>query len=277
MSAYAIMRMVKLKSRRALVGAAQHNTREHMPQNADPARKSLNYSPQTSQEILERYSALLPAKVRKDAVHAVELVFTASPEWFGGSSDKTQTAFYKGVGAWASKLFGEENILSAVVHMDEKTPHVHVIAMPLVKGKLNAKKLIGGSKFRMRELQDDFFKSVGKALGMERGVVREEPKRHTKPRELARLEKELRDGLAALAADRADFEKIKKDFNAELYKGMNANMKGVYERYGLQVEDSGLVMASFEKALKEAAALKKDRTQSKGQAASRSKQKELGI
>ena len=55
------------------------------------------------------------------------------------------------------KKFGEENILSAVVHLDERTPHMHVCFVPITKdGKLSSKTLIGGPTGLVK-LQDDFY------------------------------------------------------------------------------------------------------------------------
>ncbi|MBO4679635.1 MAG: plasmid recombination protein, partial [Lachnospiraceae bacterium] len=53
--------------------------------------------------------------------------------------------------------FGEENILSAVVHLDERTPHMHVCFVPITKdGKLSSKTVIGGP-VGLVKLQDDFY------------------------------------------------------------------------------------------------------------------------
>lgn len=241
MPQYAIMRMEKLKSRRAILGAVEHNSREHMPANADPSRSRDNFFEGSSQAVMERYTALLPAKVRKDAVHAIEIVATASPDWFAGKGTDAQMAFYESTIAWASRFFGPENVISTAVHLDEKTPHVHLIAMPLVKGKLNAKALIGGSKYRMRELQDDFFKKVGKPLGMERGVVLEDSKRHTKPREIGRIIKELEAERSALLADRealktewAELNQAKKEMFTDTMKGA---LGAKFQEYGLATMD----------------------------------------
>lgn len=195
MSNYAIMRMEKLKSRVSLVGSLRHNTRELVPKNADPTLSKHNNIIHTKAESLELYTKLLPKKVRKNAVHAVEVVCTASSEWFEKASKEDRRDFFTDSEEWARKVFGRKNVISVTVHRDEKTPHVHIIALPIVDGKLNAKKLIGGTKYRMRDLQNDFYLKVGKPLGMDRGVERDRPVRHTQPKEFARVmaekEKEL--------------------------------------------------------------------------------------
>lgn len=56
---------------------------------------------------------------------------------------------------------GEENIISAVVHMDEKTPHLHLCFVPLTKDKrLSAKEILGNKKSMIR-WQDDFLRLHG--------------------------------------------------------------------------------------------------------------------
>ena len=167
--AYAIMRMAKIKNSRALRLAVQHNTRERVPDNADPKMTSKNQSlGGSSDEVMSVYKAKLPPKIRANAVHAVEVVMTASPDFKGDWA-----AYSRSCNAWAKELFGEENLLSVAVHLDEKTPHIHAIFMPIKDGKLNASHFIGGPKNRLQELQDDFFKKVGPAHGLERGKSKE--------------------------------------------------------------------------------------------------------
>jgi hypothetical protein len=172
--------MAKIKSRVSLLRAAQHNTRERQPLNADEARAEQNQISGAVADVMRDYSYQLPEKVRKNAVHAVELVFTASPE-FSGNWD----AYLEDCGKWAVDLFGEKNVLHIARHNDEMTPHGHVLVMPLKDGKLNAKAFIGGSRDKMAELQDDFFQKVGKSYGLERGHSRAETKARHQPHTLA--------------------------------------------------------------------------------------------
>lgn len=278
MAEFAIMRTEKLKSRRAILGAVLHNTREAMPPNADPKRSNYNFTPDSSQEIMERYSALLPQKVRKDAVHAVEVIATASPDWFNGPKKGDIGAFGEATMKWCNRFFGKDNVISVTIHIDEMTPHIHVIAMPLVNGKLNAKALLGGSKYRMREIQDDFYAAVGKPLGMERGVILDKPKRHTMPREIGRIVKELEAERAALAADRkaleteraailtdkktlatewAELNQAKKAMFTETMKG---TLGAKFQEYGL---DSAEGIADYWRAFGEAFSLAQERRQAR--------------
>lgn len=195
--AYEVMHMKKIKSKAGLVGLLKHNFRERVPSNADPERlKTNNYIGSTS-GALERYSELLPEKVRKNAVHAVAIVMSGGPEWFEKATKKDIEKWKKLSLEWVTEKFGgRENLLCAAAHFDEKTPHMHVIMMPVVDGKLNARAVMGGSKYRMRELQDDFHEKVGKPLGMERGIPNPRIK-HTEPKEYAREMRKLKAELHA--------------------------------------------------------------------------------
>jgi len=69
--------------------------------------------------------------------------------------------------------FGEENVLKVVAHLDESTPHLHVVVTPILEGKLNAKKMIGGNSLKeasahMRQIHDRLA-AVNKKYGLERG------------------------------------------------------------------------------------------------------------
>lgn len=259
--AFAIMRAEKLKSRAAVSGALRHDTRERMPVNADPDKSDDNAYTAKYDAALKRYKDLLPEKRRSDAVHAVEFVFSASPEWFEKATEKQVKEFANRARVWGCELFGKENELLTALHKDEKTVHVHSVFMPLKDGKLNAKAFIGGTKYRMRDLQDDFYKHVGKPLGMDRGLQRENV-RHTdvseyakvmkaEKAEIAKLKKELNVQLASVAADRADFEQVKKDFNREIYDGMNSHIQNFFTQRGIHPEDSVAFWKAVETTLGE--------------------------
>lgn len=241
--AYAIMRMKKIKSRASLVGLLRHNTREVVPKNADPARLDENAYTATKAEALSRYSSKLPEKVRKNAVHAVEVVLTASPDWFAKASKKDVKEFVDRSRAWLYDKFGRENELLLACHYDEKTIHVHADFMPLVDGKLNAKKLIGGSSYRMVELQDEFYARVGEPLGMERGE-KQTRRKHTDPKDLNRLIKEV--------------ETERKAWNKELFKSMNEDFKGVFKAHGITAEDTQLFWKAVFETFSRFKAIKKE-------------------
>ena len=89
---------------------------------------------------------------------------------------------------FAKKEFGAKNIVRFTLHMDEKTPHIHCVHVPLTKdGRLSAKELMGG-RFLLRDRQDRYAKAMSE-FGLERGVKNSGVK-HEKTREYATRMKE---------------------------------------------------------------------------------------
>lgn len=170
MAGYVVLRVAKLKSRASLVRTAQHHTRERSPENADPERTKYNWGDRSTATVIQRYEAKLPAKVRKNAVHAVEFVVSASPEALAAMGKEQRRAYFEEAMAWcADRMGGPANLLCWSLHQDELTPHLHLVMMPLKDGKLNARAYIGGHRDTLREMQTSFAEEVGKPFGLERG------------------------------------------------------------------------------------------------------------
>jgi hypothetical protein len=170
-----------------------------MPPNADPERKHLNKieDGRTTADALALYDKLLPKKVRSNAVHAIEVVVTLSPEDAKRMGRGPARLYLGEADLWVQKhLGGEGNVLLSAIHNDETTTHLHVIVMPLLKGKLNARSFIGGGRAKMAEWQSEFAAEVGAAYGLSRGIPREVTKaKHKDPvayaRELEEREKDV--------------------------------------------------------------------------------------
>jgi len=72
--------------------------------------------------------------------------------------------------AWLRETYGERNVVAAVLHRDELTPHIQALVVPIDDhGRLNARGFIGGDRGRLSALQDSYHEAVGR-LGLERGV-----------------------------------------------------------------------------------------------------------
>jgi hypothetical protein len=169
---FAIFRMQKLKSAVGVVRSLKHAFREQDTPNADPALKSTNthIRAKTASEALGRFNELIPSKVRKNAVYALEFMFTASPEVMAGLTKHQQDQYFKKGLQWLQKRFGAENLFYAGVHRDETTPHCYAYVVPLKDGKLNARHYVGGTKHVLSDMQTDFAEDVGKEFGFERGL-----------------------------------------------------------------------------------------------------------
>ena len=109
-------------------------------------------------------------RTRKDSTRFVDTLVTASPEFFKGKSQRRYRRFFQRAADFLIGRVGRENIVSAVVHMDEKTPHLHLTFVPLTKdNRLCAKEIIG-NRANLTKWQDDFHAyMVEKYPDLERG------------------------------------------------------------------------------------------------------------
>ena len=105
---------------------------------------------------------------RKDAVVMNSFVLGSDKTFFDGLAKIEQYNFFSGCYKFFTERYGEENIIAAVVHNDESTPHMHLNLMPVTKdGRLCSKQLF--DKPQLQQLQTDFYEAVGKRWGLQRG------------------------------------------------------------------------------------------------------------
>lgn len=109
-------------------------------------------------------------KTRKDSVKFIDTLITASPEFFEDKSPKAVKAFFHYACEFIKKEIGASNVFSAVVHMDEKTPNMHLCFTPITEdGRLSAKEILGNKK-KMSEWQDKFHEAMAEKFpSLERG------------------------------------------------------------------------------------------------------------
>ena len=142
MTSYAIMRIEK-RQLGGVTNICNHHERlkEQYKSNPDidPERTHLNFHLKEPSDkyrplVLKRIEAS-GAKRRKNSVVMQDCLATASPEWINELSYEKQQEFFDQAYQYFSKTFGEENIISAVVHMDETNPHMHLCFVPITKDK----------------------------------------------------------------------------------------------------------------------------------------------
>ena len=109
----------------------------------------------------------LSTKIRKDAVLMCSFVVGSDREFFKSLSAHEQEKFFADCTRFFADRYGEENIISAVVHMDETTPHLHLNLIPIADGRLCAKQLF--DRKALQTLQTDFHSVVGKKWNLQRG------------------------------------------------------------------------------------------------------------
>ena len=118
--------------------------------------------------INQRIKELAPKrKVKDDAVLISSFILGSDKEFFDGLTQEEQYAFFYDCTRFFAERYGKENIISAVVHVDETSPHLHLNMMPVLDGRLCAKQLF--DKVELRELQSDFHEVVGEHWGLQRG------------------------------------------------------------------------------------------------------------
>ena len=111
--------------------------------------------------INQRIKDLAPKrKIKDDAVLMCSFFVGASPEFFVGKDRDDIGAFFFECTEFFAERYGRENIISAVVHLDETTPHMHLNLMPVLDGRLCAKQLF--DRKELRSIQTDLHNDVGK-------------------------------------------------------------------------------------------------------------------
>ena len=265
---YAILRFAKYKGPEiGHIEAHNERTKEKYASNPDidPARSHLNFhliQPERKYRAeAEKQIAEAGCRTRKDSVRVVEALVTASPEFFKGKKRVEVRAFFEEALHFVERWQPKDTIISAVVHMDEKTPHMHLSFVPLTKdGRLSAKDIVGNKK-KLTWWQDNFWKHmVRKYPDLERGESASETGRtHIPPR----LFKEA----AHLNRQRDMLMKLLGEINPLNAKKKSVEIEALLEQYIPGVERMQTQMRKYDasyKALRaENAGLKKQVNSSK--------------
>jgi hypothetical protein len=176
----AIIRVAKIKTAGAARGKTAHNYRLMDTPNADPARTAtlnqeyVNTDRADYWSLAEqRIAEVVTRKVRDDQVRAMEVVLTASPDWFkrgqdGQAEDMRESKWVADNLHFLKEKFGEKNVVSFTLHQDEKTPHVHAVVIPITdKNRLSADTLFNPKT--LVKLQTEYAAAMAEH-GLERGI-----------------------------------------------------------------------------------------------------------
>ena len=204
---YAIIRNEKL-TRAESYGAYVHNDRKaknHSNKDIDPTRTHLNfYCKENETTYIREFDRMkkeydLQGNLRKNSIIMCQMMITSDNEFFKKIGlEETKRYFresYKFVCNY--KNLGERNIISAAVHLDETTPHMHLTFIPVIRTKdeegNEIDKICARDFWRgrdsYRKLQNEFHKYVtAKGFDLERGLPVEETKtKHIKIEELKKI------------------------------------------------------------------------------------------
>src|SRR5690625_1264367 len=200
--------MQKMKSH-DLKGIQFHNQRERESKTNDDIDEELsheNYDLANNENIdyNERVKEIIESqktgtrKTRKDAVLVNELLVTSDREFFDRLDPVEEKRFFEESYKLFSERYGKQNIAYATVHVDEKTPHLHIVVVPMREGRLQGKNVF--NRQELLWIQDKYPQQM-KKLGFdlerdEKGYSREhietrEYKKQTLEKEIDFLEKDL--------------------------------------------------------------------------------------
>lgn len=170
---YAILRVKKIKEMGNMAASLQHTFRERETPNADSDRFQDNtvlLGADNSAGVIEAWRDRAPEKVRSNAVHGLEYFVGGSPARMNAMSREEQDAYFGDALDWIKQERGADNVLSAMIHRDETTPHMSVMAIPLdEKERLNARAIVG-NRGKLSQMQTDFATQVSERHGLARGV-----------------------------------------------------------------------------------------------------------
>ena len=248
---YAILRFAKYKGPEIRQIEA-HNERKKEKYASNPdidtSRSHLNFhlvQPERKYRAeAERQIAQAGCRIRKDSVRLVEMLVTASPEFFKGKKQAEVRTFFEEAVRFNERRQPKDTIISTVVHMDEKTPHMHLSFVPLTKdGRLSAKDIVGNKK-KLTWWQDQFWKHmVRRWPDLERGESASETGRtHIPPR----LFKEA----AHLNRQRDMLMKLLGEVNPLNAKKKSAEIEALLEQYIPGVERMQTQMRKYNTAYK---------------------------
>lgn len=128
----------------------------------------VNYQHEFEQHIERDYKG--SKNVRKDAVKMVSVLISSDQEFFKDLSEEQRKLFFHTAAEYLAEKAGKKNVISAKVHLDETTPHMHFCYIPMTAdGRLSAKEFTG--RKQLKELQAELPKVLqAKGFKIERGL-----------------------------------------------------------------------------------------------------------
>ena len=243
----------------------QRQTKGSSNLDIDKERSHLNYDLINKEPISytqafnQRLKELKPEKtIRKDAVAMVGILVTSDKDFFDKLHRNRQRFFFEDSLDFLKRKYGKENIVSANVHMDEKTPHMHVQVIPVNQdNKLSAKTIF--NRQGLQKLQDEFHKSVGSSYRLDRGERRRDKQRYHieinefKKQTLETRKKEIQKEIENLYPKTAHIEHFKpENYNFRPAMGKNIKIKEKdFVRLYNDIMDVFSFRANYEKQIKE--------------------------
>lgn len=226
---YCVARMEKMKSDN-LVGIGNHNQRRfsnHSNKDIDVSKSHLNYdildkvkSYKTDIEGYINANKSSKRAVRKDAVLVCEWIITSDSDFFESMSPADTREYFQTAIDFFAERYGSKNLMYAQVHLDERTPHMHLGIVPFDKdNKLTAKTMF--DREALQDIQNELPRYMNeRGFKVERGRVGSEAK-HLTVQEYKDVQKEIKKQSEVLDGVKKELESVKnvtrtKDFLDEL-------------------------------------------------------------
>lgn len=254
----------------------------HIPNNADESRTHLNREliafpdgvQNRTQAIQHRIEiAGLQRKVGKNQTRAIRVLLTGTHEQMmalanTGRLDDWCRANIK----WLQDTFGEDNLVSCVLHMDEKTPHLHATVVPIVSAPRKRREREGEQKYKekapaprlcanelmtrgkLRQYQDTYAQAMA-GFGLKRGVVASGARHQTQQQYNRQQSLELQADIERLTAEienlTAEKEKVKKEAKDGKSRILSWLGTGELPKLEKEVADKDRQIAGLQKQLTE--------------------------
>lgn len=226
---YCVARMEKMKSDN-LVGIGNHNQRRfsnHSNKDIDVSKSHLNYdildkvkSYKTDIEGFINANKSSKRAVRKDAVLVCEWIITSDSDFFESMSPADTREYFQTAIDFFAERYGSKNLMYAQVHLDERTPHMHLGIVPFDKdNKLTAKTMF--DREALQDIQNELPRYMNeRGFEVERGRAGSEAK-HLTVQEYKDVQKEIKKQSEVLDGVKKELESVKnvtrtKDFLDEL-------------------------------------------------------------
>ena len=221
--------MEKMKSDN-LVGIGNHNQRRfsnHSNKDIDVSKSHLNYdildkvkSYKTDIEGYINANKSSKRAVRKDAVLVCEWIITSDSDFFESMSPADTREYFQTAIDFFAERYGSKNLMYAQVHLDERTPHMHLGIVPFDKdNKLTAKTMF--DREALQDIQNELPRYMNeRGFEVERGRAGSEAK-HLTVQEYKDVQKEIKKQSEVLDGVKKELESVKnvtrtKDFLDEL-------------------------------------------------------------
>lgn len=226
---YCVARMEKMKSDN-LVGIGNHNQRRfsnHSNKDIDVSKSHLNYdildkvkNYKTDIEGYINANKFSKRAVRKDAVLVCEWIITSDSDFFESMSPADTREYFQTAIDFFAERYGSKNLMYAQVHLDERTPHMHLGIVPFDKdNKLTAKTMF--DREALQDIQNELPLYMNeRGFKVERGRAGSEAK-HLTVQEYKDVQKEIKKQSEVLDEVKKELESVKnvtrtKDFLDEL-------------------------------------------------------------